>query len=137
MAEKSRQAFFHHLSFIQRITHFPKTQTCRTLKISFNIHKFVIFDLLLFILTHCNSFLLVLIRCNSFLTCCDLFLTRCNSLQCKFDSLLYVFSCGLQISSKISSHRYAREELVWAHAQDAQVWYKSGRKALFSLDRSF
>ena len=27
-----------------------------------------------------------------------------------------VFLCGLQISLKISSHRYKREEGVWAHA---------------------
>ena len=49
----------------------------------------------------------------------------------------YVFLCGLQISLKISSHQYKREEVVWVHAQDVQVWYKSGRRLLFSLDRSF
>ena len=29
---------------------------------------------------------------------------------------IYVFLCGFKISLKISSHRYKREEVVWAHA---------------------
>ena len=53
------------------------------------------------------------------------------------DLVLNVFLRGLQISLKISSHQYEKEEVVWAHEQNVQVWYKSGRRLLFSLDRSF
>ena len=44
-----------HFSFVKQIKHFPK-KNLPNLRISLSIHKFVIFDLLLFILTHCNSF---------------------------------------------------------------------------------
>ena len=50
---------------------------------------------------------------------------------------LNVFLCGLQISLKISSHRYAREEVGVGACAGCAGLVKSGRRLLFSLDRSF
>ena len=66
-----------HFSFVKQIKPFSKKQTYRTLRISLSIRKFVSFDLLLFILTCCNSFF----------TQCGSFLTRCNAILIRRDSL--------------------------------------------------